>query len=379
MSLLQLFKYEFKGIFTNPAVILTVFVGIVFYSFLYPQPYARQVPRDLSLVVANLDNSQMSRQLERMVDATAQIRIVKRTSTIEEARKYFLEKKLAGILVIPENFYRDLLLGKRPTLSYSGDGSYFLVYGTVFEGLKWAGETLSSGIKLHRMMSTGKPESQALEELTPVSLNIRPVFNSTSAYLNYVLPPVFILILHHTLVIGIGLVTGEEKRRQVAGDTVQNSSAIEVLLVRTSLFVVVYLLLSLFYFGFSFDFNEIPRLANVTDLFVVWVPFVLGASFLGIFIGRIVPRTELVTLVVLLSSLPLMFSFGVIWPVEALPTWLDSIVQCVPASPAVKGFLLLNQMGAGLGDVTEIIAHQWFLVLFFGIAAWFFLSWQKKN
>lgn len=114
---------------------LTVFGGVVFYSFLYPLPYAKQIPREQTVSVVNLDQSQASFQLERMVDATPQVKIVQRDHTIADAKQAFLDKKVAGILVIPEHFYKDLLLGKSPTLAYAGDASYFLVYGTIVEGL----------------------------------------------------------------------------------------------------------------------------------------------------------------------------------------------------------------------------------------------------
>ncbi|WP_369074641.1 ABC transporter permease [Klebsiella pneumoniae] len=51
--------------------------------------------------MVNLDQSQASFQLERMVDATPQVKIVQRDHTIADAKQAFLDKKVAGILVIP--------------------------------------------------------------------------------------------------------------------------------------------------------------------------------------------------------------------------------------------------------------------------------------
>ena len=85
MTLFELIKKEIKAIFSNPAITLTVFGGVVFYSFLYPLPYSHQTPREQPITVINLDNSLASRQLERMVDATPQIKIVERAHTINEA------------------------------------------------------------------------------------------------------------------------------------------------------------------------------------------------------------------------------------------------------------------------------------------------------
>lgn len=70
--------------------------------------------------MVNLDQSQASFQLERMVDATPQVKIVQRDHTIADAKQAFLDKKVAGILVIPEHFYKDLLLGEKPNARLCG-------------------------------------------------------------------------------------------------------------------------------------------------------------------------------------------------------------------------------------------------------------------
>ncbi len=129
---------ELRAIVKHPAIVLTVFGGTLFYSFLYPLPYANQVAQEQTVAVVNLDKSQTSYQLERMVDATPQVAITHRVHAIEDAKSLFLSHQVSGILVIPEHFYRDLMLGKSPVLSYAGDASYFLVYGAVVEGLAQA-------------------------------------------------------------------------------------------------------------------------------------------------------------------------------------------------------------------------------------------------
>ena len=217
MSWWDICRHEWRAIFTNPAILLTVFGGVLLYSFLYPLPYAQQVPRDQEVVVVNLDNSQFSRRLERMVDATPQVRLGRRAYSLEEAQNVLVEQKLAGILVIPENFYRDLLQGTRPTLSFAGDASYFLVYGTVLEGMAAAGNTLAAEVKVRRMIMSGQTLALASEQYSAIRMNLQPVFNPTMGYVNYVIPAIFILILHQTLIMGAGILGGGQNEQPAAG------------------------------------------------------------------------------------------------------------------------------------------------------------------
>lgn len=361
MSLFELLKAEIKSLFTNPVVTLTVFGGVIFYSFLYPLPYAQQTPREQAISVVNLDMSATSLKLERMVDATPQVHIVQRDYTIEAAKSAFLNGDVSGILVIPEHFYRDLLMGKSPTLSYAGDASYFLVYGTVVEGLAQTGGTLAAQTKVAKLLIDGVPLSLAANQYSAVTLNLKPTFNPTMGYIEYVVPAVFVLILQQTLIMAAGLLVGTQKHGSGYWNAV---SRWKLLGVRTVVLVLVYYTLSAYYFGASFTLQGVNTLANATDLLMMLLPFLLASCLIGFWLGAILPRRELVTLVVLISSMPLIFLAGFIWPVEMIPSPLLWLAQLSPSTSAIKGFLALNQMGASWQQVSQYWTSLWALVLF---------------
>ena len=376
MSWLEICKHEWRAIFTNPVIVMTVFGGVLLYSFLYPLPYAQQVPRDQQVVVVNLDNSQFSRRLERMVDATPQVCLSSRACSLEEAQIILIKQKLAGILVIPENFYRDLLLGTQPTLSFAGDASYFLVYGTVLEGMATAGNTLAAEVKIKRMIMSGQSLTLASEQYSAVKMNLLPVFNPTTGYVNYVIPAIFILILHQTLIMGAGILGGGQNEQFQAGDHGYwcKAKPLRLLAVRTALFMAVYWLLCMYYFGFCFTYYNIPRLAGLIELNLLILPFLLSATFLGISLGLLLPRRELATLLVLLSSMPLIFASGCIWPTSSIPAAIVSAIQLVPVIPAIKAFLALNQMGANFSDILPLWHQLWLCAGIYGCFAWWMLD-----
>ncbi|GAD88890.1 hypothetical protein VHA01S_012_00060 [Vibrio halioticoli NBRC 102217] len=359
MNWLSIFKLELKAILTNPVVVLTIFGGVVFYSFLYPLPYAKQIPNQQHITVVNLDKSKVSFDLERMVDATSQIQIVERAHSIAQAKQQFLNGDVRGILVIPEHFYRDLLLGKSPTLSFAGDASYFLVYGTIVEGLARAGGTLAAKAKVARLVMEGEPLVSATKHHASIDVNMKPTFNVTGGYVNYVVPAVFVLILQQTLVMGVGIVGATITQPTIAQHAKEQRESWQRLLARVVCFTGFYYLLGAYYFGWSFDFYSVARLAHPLQLLIFGTPFLLSGCMIGLLLGMLVPRRELVTVIVLMSSMPLVFSAGFIWPLEAIPTPLIWLSNLFPSTPAIQGFLKLNQMGADFSQVTP----QYFLLI----------------
>ncbi|WP_187992981.1 ABC transporter permease [Vibrio harveyi] len=368
MTLWQLIKTELRSVMTNPVVVLTVFGGVVFYSFLYPLPYAQQTPREQPIAIVNLDGSQTSLTLERMVDATPQVEVVTRLHTIADAKQAFLNREITGFLVIPEHFYKDLMLGSSPTLAYAADASYFLVYGTVVEGLAQAGGTLGAQVKVSKMVIDGVPLSMASHDYSAIKLNMKPTFNPTMGYIEYVVPAVFVLILQQTLIMAVGLQTGTQRHGRGYWSQVPIGT---LLLARTLVFVAIYYLLSAYYFGFSFERLNVNHVANAGELLTLLLPFLLGCCGLGLWLGYLLPRRELVTLVVLVSSMPLIFLAGFIWPVESIPAPLLWFADLSPSTWAIKGFLALNQMGATWQQVAKHWTALWVLtVLWGGVAYW---------
>ena len=373
MSWWQVFRCECQAIFTNSALLLTVFGGVVMYSFLYPLPYSQQLPREQAIVVVNLDNTATSRELERMVDATPQVEIVQHAYSLKDAQHSLNQGDVHGILVIPKNFSRDLLLGKSPTLAYAGDAAYFLIYGTVVEGLASAGGTLSAKAKVSRMVMSGENLVLASNQYAPVKLSMQPVFNPSNGYVNYVVPAVFVLILHQTLLIAAGLVGGEqnESRRAGIAGYWQRSATIDRWSARLVILVLTYIPLALYYFGFSFQFYGISRLASMGNILAMLIPFLAAVIGLGMVMGELIPRRELATLIVVLSSLPLVFCAGFIWPTSELPLGLQYLAKFFPSTPAINGFLRLNQMGASFQQVLPYWGLLWAqAVTYGGLALW---------
>ncbi|TCI03164.1 ABC transporter permease [Corallincola luteus] len=375
MTWLQLLRLEFRAILSDFSVAFTIFGGIVAYSFLYPLPYSNQVPREQHTVIVNEDGSQLSRKLERMLDATPEVKVVKRVHTIAEARTMLLSGEAGGILVIPSDFYRDLLLGKSPVLGYAGNASYFLIYSTVVEGMAKAAGTLGAEVKVLNHILSGDALPRAEKQYSPLQLNVKPVFNTTMGYVNYVVPAVFVLILHQTLLMAVGELGSHQNHSKKRSEGYWLQVPIwRLLIVRVLTFGGIYALGALYYFGFAFEFYDITRLASPLELWGLIIPFILSVIALGVVLGQLIRRPEILSLLVLLSSLILAFSAGFIWPLSSVPPLLVWLTNLVPSTPAIQSFLMLNQMGADFSQILPQYSLLWLQTIGYGGLAYWLLN-----
>ncbi len=234
---LQQLSKEFSILIHNWGILITVFGGVMFYAVLYPQPYLNNEPKQQTVAIVDHDKTSASRRLVRWIDASSGVHVVRHLNSIEEAKDLLVHEQIKGFIVIPASFMKETLLGKSPVIAMAGDATYFLVYGSIAEGAMGAVLTSAATIRVANMVVSGVPIETAAEHWLPVGLNARPLFNDSFGYLQYVIPAVFILLLHQTLLLGTGLLGAEFNQQLSSGEEKpDNQSAFHILAARFTLF-----------------------------------------------------------------------------------------------------------------------------------------------
>jgi len=381
MSFLNTFKHEAKLIFTDAAIVLTIIGGVILYSFLYPQPYAKQSISELSVSVVDYDKSDVSHSVIFKLNATPQINISRQDQSEKEAKEALIRGEIKALIVIPRHFKRDLALNKSPTIAVGADSSYFLIYGGVLEGAMKSVLTQSATIKVANLLKKQVPLSEAKKAYAPYSLNIINLFNKDNSYTQYVVPAVFILILQQTMLIGLGILGGgvNERMRRKEETYFKSAPVWEMYLSRILIFGSLFFVYMLFYFGYSFEYFEVSKLANIAELLTFGFVFLLSSLSFGLFLGTLFASREIATPVVLFSSLPIIFAAGFVWPLESLPNSIHMLSLLIPAIPAIHGFLGLNQMGATFNMIIDSYALLWIQsIVYLSLATIVFTMKRKK-
>ncbi|MGE6569067.1 ABC transporter permease [Shewanella vesiculosa] len=362
MNFWQLMVAECKAILADKAIVVTLFGGVLFYSVLYPLPYLHQVPTEQQIVVVDHDNSSLSRLVTRHADASAKIKVLANVNSIDQAQAWIDAGKAHGLLVIPADFRRNLLLGKGATLSYGGDASYFLIYSAIVEGLVSAGIDASKHVQMIGLLARGQNPELAQQAVNSIHINSVPAFNPSLGYTPYVVPGLFLLILHQTLLIGTGILGAGQWGKQGYWQQVR---PVTLVLARLSVFMMIYALFSSFYLGACFYWYKVSVVASVIEVGLFMLPFLLATGSLGIYLSSLFRRRELPTQLYLLVSMPILFVSGFVWPIALIPQPLVVASQVIPAVPAIMGMLELNQLGAGWAAVLPKWLQLWGLFAVF--------------
>lgn len=381
MRFAEVFSAEAKLIFSDIAIVLTIIGGVILYAFLYPQPYSSQSVSELSVSVVDLDRSKLSRDIAFELNATPQISIKRNDMSEKDAKEALVKGEVKAMIIIPQNFSKNLKLNLSPTIAVGADSSYFLIYGAVLEGAMKAVLTRSASIKVAKILVDGTPMAGAVDAYTPYSLQTINLFNKNNSYTQYVIPAVYVIILHQTMLIGLGILGGginERLKRRKKG-YYEDAPIWMMMVSRYIIFGAIFFVHMLFYFGFSFSFFEVTHLADISDLLSFGLAFISASIFFGIFLGSLFNSREIATPAILFSSLPLVFSAGFIWPLEAMPAFIRDISMLIPSTPAMQGFLKLNQMGANFAQILPQFSILWLQALIYAILGYYYINKNRKK
>ena len=365
---------EIKTILRDPGALLILVLAMVMYPMFYSFAYVREVVRDVPVAVVDLDHTVMSRQCSRMLDATEQISVNSKPGSLKEAEQQFYDGKVKGVVLIPENFEKNIFRGMPSSITVYSDASYFLLYKQVLAGGAYAGGALSGAIEVRRSLMEKKTMQQSIDQQDPLKTETFALYNPSAGYGTLVMPGMILLIMQQTLLIGIGMLGGTIRRRsryihyapQVAGPM----GTIPVVLGKASAYVTIYLFNALFAMVMLHSWLGFPDKSGFLPTLFLFVPFIFAVSFLGLTISVFFrDRAHSLMFFVFLSPLVLFFS-GISWPTTAIPQLLyNTVGKLFPTTTMIPAYLRMRVGGASLYDVkSEALFLLLQMVVYFVLA-----------
>jgi len=367
---------EWRSISTNAAILLVLMGGIFAYGLLYNLMYAPNLVRKTPVAIVDNSHSALSREYIRLLNATPQASVYALTPNYLEAKEWLKQSKVDGILYLPADF--DARVGR-------GEQSVFTVYASTDAFLNFKNLQEASSRVMLAVNDTHRAEGAvflppqgllAVASSAPVNVSGTALYNYTEGYGSYLIPAVMIVIIFQTLLMVIGMVTGEEyPKGKIVGKHKKLTwlQALYNISGRTFVYVMLYFIFALFLLGLLPHFFSIPNIGNGRDIITMMIPFLLGTSFFGLTASRYFTDSEAPLLMIAFFSVGYIFLSGVSYPLELMPWYWQAAHYVVPAAPAVLAFVKLNSMGGTLADIRPEMITLWIqVIVYFLLSLWVF-------
>ncbi len=345
--------------------------------------FSANVPRELPVAIVDLDNTALSRQIARMVDATAIAAINRNYTSLAEAQKAIEEGNADGVLCIPEGTEKDIYRGNTAKIALYINNANVLKGGMLNSGIRKAMSTISAGIKLQIQMKNGLTQDQARSRVLPVQLRQVLLFNPYSSYSYYLsagLMPVLLIVF---VLLGTIYVIGDELYRGAGSQWIRSGGGnfMIALLGKLLPYTIIFFSLAMVLNLILFKTLGMPLHGNFSIILIGEFLLILSYQSLAIFLVAVTSNLRLsLSLGSAYSMLALTYS-GLTFPVFGMAPISQAIAGMFPFTYWMKILISQSLRGEplqhGLLPLLALLLFTLFGLLFIPLLRYMLLNRKR--
>jgi ABC-2 type transport system permease protein len=320
-AVVAVMRRELSRVTSSPYYALLLLV-LPLLSFGLPVAiFGTGVPRDLPVVVVDNDNTSLSRQVTRMIDATAGMRVARRAASIAEGRSLVLENQAYAIVLLPADMERDVRRGASPKVAAYYNAQLLLPASLIRRDLRAVVSTASAGLEVRLRQARGDTPRGALEHVEPIRLDAHTLFNPHLNYATFLLAALLPTMLQIFVTVATVHAVGDELKRGTAGEWLaagggsRARAVVGKLLPQTLHFGVLAALMHAILFGWM----AVPLRGHISLLLAGTVLFVLAYQAIALLAIAWLANLRLATSAAALYCAPAFAFVGVTFPTMAMP------------------------------------------------------------
>ncbi len=374
--LIQAIRDGFHNL-TSRRVYLTLLIAVpllftLFFINLMDEGVAVKVPSS----VVDLDNSSLSRDVIRNLGSSELVDIVAKDESYHKAMEKVRSGKTYGFFMIPENFQRDAISGRTPTITYYCDLTYFVPGTMMFKGFKTTAVTTAGGLVQTNLVSRGLTENFAMATIQPVVVQQQSPGNPWMNY-NYYLTDSFVPGI---ICLVVALVTAysicDEIKRRNSRRWLERSGNSVVIALAGKLIPqgIVGVAVGLACQGIMYGFNHFPMNCSVWHMIWAMVLMVFASQAFAVTVCCLITNLRLAVSICSLTGI-LAFSLAAFsFPVDAMYPPIGIFSYILPVR-----YYFLIYIDQALNGIPLYYSRYYYIALIIFLLVPLGLLWRLKK
>lgn len=318
---------------------LLVMVSVILMSLVYINGTINNLP----IAIVDQDHSFASRQLIRALNTSSKVDLIVYENSLE-AYQDINDRKLFGVITIPNNYEKKLLKGESITIPAYGDASSRLANGMIQQDFKAIYQQVLNDYNVNIMRNSGLSTEQVKIVLMPIKSQSDPLYNAGIIFAAINFPGLLVMILQHSLLIS-------STRTNIALNSLPQGKPPKIVYLGSlSALIPIWLFLSIALFGLWPWVLGYRQLGTLSQILFMSFPFILAVLGLGKLLTECLRRVEMIYLTLAFITTPVFYLSGTVWPLEAMPYWVQLFAKLLPSTWAVNVIASVNQMGLSISD-----------------------------
>lgn len=328
-------------------------------------------PRHLPLAIEANDNSAFTRSIAAGLNNTGYFRVSHVVTRMGEGERMVASGDVQFLVVIPPDFSRDVVRGKRPQLLVVADATDPSATGPALNAISNAVTSalahdligplaVSSGSR--SAISAATPGTSISSGEGPVDVVVQRKYNPESITSHNTVPGLLAVILSMTMV----MQTAMAVTREVEGGTMENLLAtplrpVEVMIGKIVPYLLIGTVQTAVVLAFAAFVFKVPFLGSLGLLVFVTLLFIALSLAVGFAFSTIAGSQVQAMQMSFFYMLPNIMLSGFAFPYRGMPQWAQIIAEFLPATHfirLVRGIMLKGwdfQTAAGPAAVLALM------------------------
>ncbi len=247
---------ELKAFAKRPIFLLIMFVAPLGFLWLFTSLMSSGLPTKLPAALVDADNTNVTRQLTRILSTMEETNFVMQTNSFSEAREAMQRGEIYGIFYIPKGTTEAALTQRQPVISFYTNDTYYVAASLLMKDMRKLSEMAGLAITRATLQAKGVRDDQIMGTLQPIVVEAHPLGNS---YLNYsvvlsnlIVPGLLMLVIMLTTSYTLGIEWKRGKQKELYKMSGENVNAIIVgkLFPQTMLYTLLMWVIDLVFYSY---------------------------------------------------------------------------------------------------------------------------------
>lgn len=343
---------EIKRITNNKTIyLLSVFLPFLLFTFLayiYNEGVVRQIP----VAVCDLDKSELSRTYLQYIESAGSMKIVQYVNSRDELMKEFKKGNIYAGIFIPSDLESGIKKNRNSSIIFYNNTSNLITGNIIFRDATLISKKVSGSILLKKLRAKGIPESNVLNMINPVRIEVQSLYNPYYNYLIYLVPGLIPAMLQMIIMLVSVLLISSEFTHKTFYELLEtaNYSLFAVIFGKSIPHLIIHTATILGILGILYPAFGIQPAGSLFPVIILFICFMFASFFLGLAISVIIHDQLFATEVALFINTPAFIFSGFVYPLWAMPDAHTLFSQLMPFTHFLDGFLKLYFMGVSPGE-----------------------------
>lgn len=350
--LIKSFKEECKSLVTNKINFLVLFILPIIVVILLGVELSKGVITDIPIAVINYDDSTFSSQLVEKFDQNETFKITNYPANEQELEQLMKNSKVRAGLIIPKNFYNDIVSLKSPTVLMIYDGSHMSITSTAKAKATEILLTYKAGATIQQLMGRlNMSYKEAYNVAQAFQFNNRVMYNPSKSFENFLTPVLLVGYIQAAIALTATVSVNQNIFHETKMKRLGYASGkvlFYTLFGSLSLMICMILQIGLF---------NVPFKGNLMSLLILSIGLGFSASAFCVLISSLIKNKMVCLVGGAVLFIPNSAMAGTTWPLISMPAGYQSFAKYMPFAHYANNIRDIYLKGISLNQVMNDVTY----------------------